>query len=107
MKGPYSLSQVDSYVKRGSPGAYILTRDGKGAHYVGLSNTDLVSRIKNSAREEAGYQYFWFEYAISPMRAYYLECEWYHKYDPPDNTNHPAAPPGTSWRCPVPGCPWS
>jgi hypothetical protein len=41
------------------------------------------------------------------MRAYQLECEWYHKYNPSDNSTHPAVPPGTNWRCPVHGCQWS
>lgn len=101
------ISQVDSYVTTTSPGAYILSRDGKAAHYVGRSDTDLASRIKASAKQELRYKYFWFEYTVSSMHAYYLECEWWHKYAPPDNDAHPAAPPGTSWRCPVAGCPWS
>jgi len=107
MRGRYSLSKVDFYVTRTLPGTYILSRDGKVAHYIGRSDTDLASRIKNSGREGHGYKYFWFEYSASPMRAYYLECEWWHKYHPPDNVNHPALPPGTYWKCPVPGCPWS
>ena len=107
MKGRFNISQVNSVVRRNIPGAYILSRDGKAADYVGRSDSDLPSRIKASIREGIGYKYLWFEYATSPMQAYYLECEWYHKYAPPDNTNHPAVPPGTYWRCPVPGCPWS
>jgi len=107
MKGPYPLSEVYDYVKKTWPGAYILSRDGEVAHYVGRSDKDVASRIKDSAGTAGDYQYFWFEYASSPMQAYYLECEWYHKYLPPDNTNHPGAPPGTYWLCPVPGCPWS
>jgi hypothetical protein len=105
MSGPYSVTDVNTFVTKMSAGVYILSRDGKVAHYVGRSDTDLASRIKSSLNQ--GYNYFWFEYADSPMRAYYLECEWYHKYNPPDNSNHPAVPPGTYWRCPVQGCPWS
>jgi len=107
MQGPYPISQVSSYVTRVSPGVYILSRDIKVAHYIGRSDTDLASRISNSAREGRNYQYFWFEYTTSPMQAYYLEYEWYHKYVPADNIYHPAAPPGTYWRCPIIGCPWS
>lgn len=107
MEGPYLISQIDSFVTKKSPGTYILSRDGQIAHYIGRSDIDLASRINSSIREGRGYKYFWFEYASSPMRAYYLECEWWHKYNPPDNINHPAVPPGASWRCPVPGCPWS
>jgi len=107
MVGPHRISNISRYVTKVSPGVYILSRDGRVAHYVGRSDSDLASRIKNSINEEIDYKYFWFQYATSPMRAYYLECEWFHKYLPPDNTNHPAVPPGTSWRCPVSGCPWS
>ena len=107
MKGPYSLSNVDVYVTRISPGAYILSRDGRVANYVGRSDTDVASRINSSAKERTEYTHFWFEYSTTPMQAYYLECEWYHKYSPIANINHPAAPPETHWRCPVSGCPLS
>ena len=107
MKGPFSISKVDTHITQTSAGAYILSRDGKAAHYVGRSDSDLASRIKSSARDEQNYKYFWFDYATSPMEAYYLECEWWHKYAPLDNSNHPAVPPGTSWKCPVSGCPLS
>ncbi len=107
MKGPYPISHIDSRITKISPGVYILSQDGRVAHYVGRSDTNLATRVKNSLTEGTDYKYFWFEYATSPMQAYYLECEWYHKYDPPNNANHPAAPPGTYWRCPVLGCEWS
>lgn len=107
MKGSYLISRLGFYVKETSPGAYILSRDGRTVHYVGRSDTDLAARIKSPAEERSSYKYFWFEYTTSPMRAYYLECEWWHKYAPPDNDNHPAVPPGTYWKCPVPGCRWS
>lgn len=107
MRGRYPVSEVYDRVTKISPGAYILSRDGRAAHYVGRSDEDLARRIADSQREGTGYRYFWFEYASSPMQAYYLECEWYHRYAPPDNTNHPAVPPETYWRCPVAGCSWS
>ena len=109
MRGPFSISQVNSLVDQTKPGAYILSRDGKTAHYVGRSDTNLASRIASSAKEEVGYTHFWFEHTTSPMQAYYLECDWWHKYKPSnlDNINHPAVPPGTYWKCPIPGCPWS
>lgn len=107
MEGPRSISRVDTYVTKTSAGAYILSRDGKAVHYVGRSDTDLAKRIKSYANEGLNYKFFWFEYTASPMQAYYLECEWWHKYAPLDNDNHPAVPPGTYWKCPVPGCPWS
>jgi len=105
--GPYLINDVDLYVRPNSIGVYILSRDGRTVSYVGRSDTDLATRIRQSVSEGSGYRYFWFEYATSPRDAYYKECEYYHKYNPPDNTNHPAVPFGTNWRCPVIGCPWS
>lgn len=107
LMGPYSTNNVDLYVTRAHPGVYIFSRDGRTAVYVGRSDTDVGFRIKQSASEGYRYTHFWFEYASSPRDAYLKECEYYHKYNPPDNTNHPAVPFGTNWRCPVTGCPWS
>jgi hypothetical protein len=104
---PYPIDDVDLYVTRRTPGVYILSRDGRTADYVGRSDTDVTNRIKQSAKDGYRYTSFWFEYATSPRDAYYKECEYYHKYNSPDNTNHPAVPPGANWRCPILGCPWS
>ncbi len=105
--GPYPLNSVDLYVTQTSPGVYVLSRDGKTASYVGRSDTDVGSRIKESSSERDGYTTFWFEYTVSSKDAFLKECEHYHKYNPPDNINHPAFPFGTNWRCPIIGCPWS
>lgn len=106
LMGPYSITEVDNYVTQIAPGVYILSRDGRTAAYVGRSDTDVGSRIKQSARE-GNYTRFWFEYATSTRDAYLKECEYFHKYNPLDNNVHPAVPFGTNWRCPVIGCPWS
>lgn len=102
--GPYLINSVDRYITQVSPRVYILSRDGRTAAYVGRSDTDVGNRIKQSAGEGYGYTYFWLEYTSFPRDAYYKECEYYHMYNPPDNTNHPSAPSGTNWRCPVIGC---
>lgn len=104
-EGPIPVDQIPEVGP--GPGAYILSRDGKNAHYVGRSDTDLGWRLRQSVAEGYGYRYFWFQYAPSPMQAYRLECNWYHEYGPSDNTVHPAVPPNANWRCPVSGCPWS
>lgn len=105
--GPYPIADVNIYVTQTAPGIYVLSRDSRTASYVGRSDTDVASRIKQSASEGYGYTHFWFEYATSPRDAYLKECEYYHKYNPPDNDSHPAVPFGTNWRCPIIGCPWS
>jgi len=107
LEGPYDLNNIDYIMTKKLPGVYILSRDGRYAHYVGRSDNDLANRIKSSAKEGIGYKYFFVEYASSPRDAYLKECEYYHKYNPPDNTNHPAVPEGTNWRCPVIWCEWS
>lgn len=105
--GPYLISQVDVYVTQKSPGIYLLSRDGKTVAYVGRSDSELNSRIKQSAQEIAGCTYFWFEYTATLKEAYEKECLYYHRYNPPDNKIHPATPFETNWRCPVIGCPFS
>ncbi len=106
MEGPFPINSVNLHVTRTSPGAYVLSRNGKAAHYVGRSDTDLGQRILSSARQGT-YTHFWFEYCTSPMRAFHTECQWWHKYSPSDNSIHPAIPAGTNWRCPIEGCQWS
>lgn len=105
--GPYPITLVDNYVTQDLPGVYILSRNGKTADYVGRSDANLSSRIKQSIKEGKGYTFFWFEYTNSIKEAFYKECEYYHKYNPPENTIHPSSPPGTNWKCPVVGCPYS
>lgn len=106
LSGPYTVSRAAVYVRENTPGVYVLSRDGRTAAYVGRSDADLLSRLLQSARQ-GPYTDFWFEYETSPMQAYKYECELYHTYNPPDNRVHPAVPPGTNWRCPILGCPWS
>ena len=57
MEGPFPLNSVNIHVTRTSPGAYVLSRDGKTAHYVGRSDTDLAQRIVSSARQ-SNYTHF-------------------------------------------------
>jgi hypothetical protein len=107
MKGPYPLSHINAYVTKSLPGAYILSNDGRVAHYVGRSDNDVATRLRQHYNAREGYRYFWFEYAKSAVHSFYIECMWYHTYEPSDNENHPASPANTFARCPVPDCPYS
>ena len=89
-----------------APGVYLLSSSRKKADYVGRSDVDVGSRIKQSATM-GDYTHFWFEYATSPRDAYRKKCKYYHQYDPDDNINHPAVPPFTDYRCPIEWCDWS
>jgi hypothetical protein len=107
LRGSYPISHVSVYVSGDAIGIYALSRDGgRSKHYIGRSDTDLRSRIVSSG-SQGSYTHFWFDYESSPMQAYKDECELYHEVNPPDNAVHPAVPPGTNWRCPILGCPWS
>lgn len=106
MRGPFPLNQLDVTVVSGAIGVYVLSGNGKTAHYVGRSDSDLRARIRQSAQMDS-YLHFWFAYETSPMSAYRTECQWWHQYGPTDNQNHPAVPASTNWRCPIVGCDWS
>ena len=106
MHGSYPLSKLEITVDSRCIGVYVLSRDGRHVHYAGRSDSDLRSRIRKSADEDS-YTHFWYDYETSPMNAYRAECSLWHRYQPPDNINHPAVPAGTNWRCPVRSCPWS
>jgi len=104
VKGPFGIQRATE--ASDTPGAYILSRDGKTASYVGRSDSTLGSRLQQSIRERFGYSVFWIQYAGSPMEAYHLECDFFHRFSPPDNDIHPAAPRNTNWQCPVASCAW-
>lgn len=108
MIGPITLSRqnIDKFIPPRAIGAYILSRGENIVNYVGRSDIDLNARLKQHLQPGQNIQ-LWFEIKDSILDAYYLECEWFHKYMPSDNTNHPATPPGALWKCPVVGCPWS
>lgn len=103
MSGPYSLDTgtISNRISRSTQGAYILSKDGKIAHYVGRSDTDLAGRLNWWANNSGSYTHFWFETATSALSAFELECQWWHKYRPDDNQNHPDRPNNSNWQCPV------
>jgi excinuclease UvrABC nuclease subunit len=115
MKGPYRLTElnVKQYVPR-MAGAYCLTYSGSDnrniACYIGRSDNDLKSRLKNHLSpnevdlciKRKGADKFYFQETTSAREAYELECEWYHKYNPNCNNIHPDKT-YTSWACPVCG----
>lgn len=103
MNGPYTLDKatIDKTITQASPGAYILSTDGKNAHYVGRSDSDVNGRLKWWVDNSQKYSRFWFEYASFSMAAFDLECRWWHKYMPIDNKMHPDRPANSNWQCPV------
>jgi hypothetical protein len=102
LSGPFLISGVQFSLLLASPGAYVLSRDGQTAHYVGRADRDLGERLRSSAKE-GRYAHVWYEYAGSPSAAYRLECRYYHEYSPPDNLIHPSSPDGCFLLCDI--CP--
>jgi len=100
LAGPYALSQaiVVQTVAKGTPGVYVLFRNGNTAAYAGRSDVDLQGRLLDHVN--TGYQQFWFAYATSPKDGFEKECHLFHDYNPPDNKIHPQRPVGSDWRCP-------
>lgn len=98
LSGPFLVSGLQRMLLLRTPGAYVLSRDGRTAHYVGRADADLAERVRSSTKE-GSYSHFWFEYASSAAAAYALECRHYHDFKPTDNLIHPAAPSGSLLTC--------
>lgn len=97
----YPISIADQ-IPYGVIGAYILSRDGQSANYVGRSDRDLGAEILKTAQAlNAGYTHFFFERAETPQEAYIQECKWYHAYSFVENKEHPKPPTGVNMKCPI------
>jgi hypothetical protein len=82
----------------------MLSREQRAAiDYLGSSHIDVRSTIEEAAKKTR-YKWFLFKYALSPVRVYHLECEWYHRYSPL-NAVHPRPPRDDSgFKCPISEC---
>lgn len=103
MSGPFALRYLHLFLRDKSAGAFILSRNGRSADFVGASPDDLAGAIRRCARE-SGYRYFWFAYTTSVDEAYNLEHMWYHRYHPTDNASPPSGVHGSDWHCTQEGC---
>ena len=97
---------INALVEDERMGNYLLgieDSDGKvTVKYIGRSDTDLASRLKDHVKEY--YTYFAFRYAPSKTAAYRQECQDYHYYyNNLDNKIHPDAPSNINRICPVCG----
>jgi excinuclease UvrABC nuclease subunit len=103
MSGPHLLNAqtIIRIVPVLSIGAYILSKEGRTVHYVGRSDNDLAARLTSHINDSQIYTHFWYEVSTSAKSAFELECNWWHKYKPSDNKNHPGRPNGSGWQCPI------
>jgi hypothetical protein len=103
MSGPFSLKYLHLFVRDKSPGAFILSRNGRLADFVGTSSDDLAGAIRHRAHQ-SGYRYFWFASVDSVEEAAQLGHTWYHRYQPTDNSAPPSEFTDTEWQCQAEGC---
>ncbi|MGH7261306.1 MAG: hypothetical protein ACREI9_11560 [Nitrospiraceae bacterium] len=103
MLGPFLLKYHHMFVSSTLAGAFILSKNGRAADYVGATPTDLVGTLGRFGRQTE-YRYFWFVEADSADEAAEIEQVWLHRYRPTDNSSRSAAPRGSGWRCTTEGC---
>lgn len=103
--GPYALNSatIDAVVRGTSPGAYALGSANAGGglsiSYVGRSDSDLHSRLKQHV---GSYSSFKYGFTPSAHAAFLVECRLFHDFGAYslDNKIHPARPAGSNWTCP-------
>ncbi len=96
------IDTVAHYV-RPHAGVYMLFNSEDGPpRYVGRA-TKLYDRLLQHARN-GDYRLFTFDYLTSPRQCFDRECALFHRHQATiSNQNHPAADPGSRWRCPICG----
>lgn len=108
LDGPYKLdaATITKQVSKTSAGAYALGRLENQTFYVdyvGRSDTDIVKRLNDHARD-AKYPQFKFSYFSSAKAAFEKECALFHDFGGTktlDNDVHPARPANSGWSCPA------
>ncbi len=103
MSGPFSLRYLHLFVCDKSAGAFILSRNGRSADFVGGSGEDVAAELQRFAGR-SGYRYFWYAATSSAEEAAQLEHAWFHRYHPADNVAPPSRSYGTDWQCTTEGC---
>lgn len=105
MLGPFNLTtpEIDNQVRTTSSGNYALGHLKDNTFmvmYVGRSDTDLNSRLKDHVGEHPLFKY---SYAGTPKDAFEKECKNFHEFGGSEklkNTNHPDRPDGSELECP-------
>jgi hypothetical protein len=103
MSGPFSLRYLHLFVRERTPGAFILSRNGRSADFVGKSVEYLAEALRQHIRR-SDYRYFWFVETRTAEEAAHLEYTWHHRYHPTDNSSPPAVGQDSDWHCTTEGC---
>jgi hypothetical protein len=101
--GPFPVIETSFWVREGEKGVFMVGREENRPTFIGQSDNLLIA-IENKAKEK---KVEWFEFykTFSAIRAFEVECEWYHKYDELKTGNHPEPPVfAKNLKCPVEGC---
>jgi hypothetical protein len=103
--GPFPAVELDFWVVDGTPGVFLLSKDGKNPDYLGASEKDMKPEILRATKQEQE-AWFLYYYAKSPASLYEVTCEWYHEYSPRNLPTHPEPPAilVADLSCPVLGC---
>ena len=106
MQGPFDLTtgDINAQITRTAAGNYALGYvNNKGefiVKYVGRSDSDLNSRLKQHIEKHPKFKY---SYATSPKAAFEKECKNFHDFGETnllENSIHPDRPAHTGWKCP-------
>jgi hypothetical protein len=93
--------------KIGNYGLGFVKDDSFKVRYVGRSDSDLQSELKDKlSTKSKTRQRFKFTYASSPKEAFEKECTNYHDYiEYVENEIHSPRPKGKDYPCPISDCP--
>lgn len=103
------LDKLEQHIDvKAKPGIYIfLNALNEPVLYVGRSDTSLKRRLDSWRRnQKRNYTYYTFIQCDTIHESYWLECFFYHKYNPSllDNKIHPQTPKGFNLVSPCPVC---
>lgn len=109
LDGPYKLNSdtINSIITKEKSGVYTLGHIKNQTFvvdYVGRSDKNLNSRLKEHIEDSRQYTHFKAKYAWSTKMAFDMECIMYHDYGGKkhlDNENHPDRKNHKNWRCPI------
>ena len=103
LTGPFRLSYegIDVAVRKEMPGVFALgSMDNAGRFClskVGRSDVNVKEALRMFIASES---LFKFSYEAGAERAFFKECELFHKFRPQGNMLHPSRPAGTALTCP-------
>ena len=103
---PFTLSGINTNVKKTSIGNYALGHIGKNGsfivRYVGRSDSNVRNELKNYLDIYDDCKNFKYSYALTIKEAFEKECKNYHDFNGNlYNKYHPDRPDGKKYECPV------